>query len=84
MAALVGCSADPEATPPLRLVRNDPTNLALRGLTDEVQAGFTRGDVLFAQEYLPSQGLGPGYIRTSCASRHARDGRGPGLGERAI
>jgi CxxC motif-containing protein (DUF1111 family) len=84
LAALVGCSGDPEATPPLRLVREDPTNLPLRGLTDEEQAGFTRGDVLFDREYLPSQGLGPVYIRTSCASCHARDGRGPGLVERAI
>lgn len=80
----VGCGAEPDAAPTWRLVREDPTDLPLRGLTDAEQEVFDRGDVLFEREYRRSQGLGPVFIRASCGSCHAKDARGPGFVERAV
>lgn len=62
----------------------DPTNLPLAGLTDDEQARFDRGDVLFEQEFRPVQGLGPVYIRAACVRCHVDDARGPGAVERVV
>ena len=78
------CGAGVDGPAPLRLVLDDPTDAPMRGLSADEQAGFDRGDALFARQYLPTQGLGPVFVRASCASCHARDGRGPGFVERAI
>lgn len=72
---LVACAQEQ----PLRVVREDPTNLPLRGLSAEEQAAFDRGDVLFERVYRETQGLGPLYIRASCASCHQDDAKGPGF-----
>lgn len=82
--SIAGCGGEPTAEPVWRLVREDPTDLPLRGLTDAEQEVFDRGDVLFEREYRASQGLGPVFIRASCASCHAGDGRGPGFVERVV
>jgi len=76
-AALVpaGCADD---VPPLEVVRDDPSDNPLRGLSDEEMARFDLGDALFEMRFLESQGLGPLYIRQACASCHAGDARGPG------
>ncbi len=84
LAALSGCGEAPGPATPLRVVREDPTDVPMRGLSPDEQSGFDRGDVFFARQYLPSQGLGPLYVRASCASCHASDSRGPGFVERAI
>ena len=79
-----GCGEAPGPATPWRVVREDPTDVPMRGLSPEEQSGFDRGDVLFARQYLPSQGLGPLFVRSSCESCHASDSRGPGFVERAI
>jgi CxxC motif-containing protein (DUF1111 family) len=81
--AATGCGGG-DGPAPLRLVLDDPTDAPMRGLSADEQAGFDRGDALFARQYLPTQGLGPVFVRASCASCHAADGRGPGFVERAI
>ncbi|MDP3274627.1 MAG: di-heme oxidoredictase family protein [Deltaproteobacteria bacterium] len=74
--SLSGCA------PPLMLVGADPTNLPVTMLNAEQSQQFDRGDALFEHAFAPSEGLGPVYIRPSCASCHARDGRGPGVVQR--
>lgn len=70
------CAADPLAD--LILVGVDPSDAPIAGLSAEWLDRFADGDALFDAPYLESQGLGPAYIRPSCASCHADDGRGPG------
>jgi CxxC motif-containing protein (DUF1111 family) len=41
------------------------------GLTEEELASFERGKALFTKRFKPSEGLGPLYNATSCASCHA-------------
>lgn len=41
------------------------------GLTDAEAAAFLRGKVLFEKRFQPSEGLGPLYNATSCASCHS-------------
>lgn len=80
-AALAGCAGDAGDEDPLAgltLVSEDPSDNPLPGLDDDWKARFARGDVNFEAIFLPSQGLGPVYIRHSCASCHADDARGPG------
>ncbi|MEW5849114.1 MAG: di-heme oxidoredictase family protein [Myxococcota bacterium] len=79
----LACSAPPEPSSAddagaLRLVREDPTDSPLAGLTDEQLAVFAEGDVLFEDPLRESQGLGPLFIRRSCGSCHADDAKGPG------
>ena len=61
------------------LVRADFADRPLPDLDDEWRARFDAGDALFEHRYYPAQGLGPVYIRASCASCHENDGRGPGI-----
>jgi CxxC motif-containing protein (DUF1111 family) len=68
--------------PALRVVADDRTDLPVPMLTEAQQAQFDRGDALFERPFRASEGLGPVYIRASCASCHADDGRGPGSVER--
>jgi CxxC motif-containing protein (DUF1111 family) len=68
--------------PELRVVGEDRTDLPVPLLTEAQRAQFDRGDELFERPFRVSEGLGPVYIRASCASCHADDGRGPGSVER--
>jgi CxxC motif-containing protein (DUF1111 family) len=64
---------------PARIVKIDRSDMpAARANADE-HAAFARGDVLFESTFRASDGLGPLYIRDSCVSCHAGDGRGPGV-----
>ncbi len=45
---------------------------------------FLDGDAKFETPFLETQGLGPVYIRTSCAACHASDGRGPGTVKKMV
>lgn len=83
-ALVAGCGGSDPTTPPLRVVRDDPSGVPMAGLTAAEEEVFDRGDALFAHEYRATQGLGPLYIRASCESCHGSDGRGPGFVERAI
>jgi CxxC motif-containing protein (DUF1111 family) len=50
----------------------------LPGISEEERALFDLGDAAFETPFRPAQGLGPVYIRHSCNSCHAADGKGPG------
>ncbi|MFO0561959.1 MAG: di-heme oxidoredictase family protein [Polyangiales bacterium] len=51
-------------------------------MTAAQRAQFDEGDALFERPFRASEGLGPVYIRASCAACHAGDGRGPGSVQR--
>lgn len=70
-------SGDPLAG--LQIVTDDPTDAPVEGLDDDWLDRFFEGDVYFEQPFRESDGLGPNYIRQSCASCHADDARGPGV-----
>jgi CxxC motif-containing protein (DUF1111 family) len=80
---LAGCtSSDP--LDGLTIVGDDPSDLAIEGVGDEWLARFDAGDASFELAYRESQGLGPLYIRQSCASCHEDDGRGPGAVQKMV
>ncbi len=66
---------DPEPTP-TRTALGDP----LPGLTPTELAAFERGRVLFSKRFTPSEGVGPLYNATSCASCHSTPEPGGGAG----
>jgi CxxC motif-containing protein (DUF1111 family) len=68
----------PAASTDLIVVMEDPTGNHLKGLKEPWLGRFQKGDTIFDKIYLPSQGLGPVYIRHSCASCHTNDSKGPG------
>jgi CxxC motif-containing protein (DUF1111 family) len=51
----------------------------LAGISDELEATFNDGDLLFSTPLRRADGLGPLYTRSACASCHAEAIRGPGL-----
>ena len=78
-ACLAACGAEHTGEPGLSLVTEDPTDQPLRTATAAQLASFRQGDELFEITFRESDGLGPLYIRTSCAACHASGGKGPGL-----
>lgn len=62
----------------LVVVGDDPSDQPLPDLDDEWSARFLEGDAAFDVLFRESMGLGPAYIRTSCAACHDGDARGPG------
>ena len=64
--------------PGLTVVKEDPSDLPLSGLSDDDRQRFDDGDTLFELPFRAGMGLGPLYIRSSCAACHADDARGPG------
>ncbi len=75
-----GCvDVAPAAEPAAVLIREDNSDDPLAGLSPELQKAFDDGDSFFEARMFPAQGLGPVYIRTSCTSCHAGDGKGPGF-----
>ena len=62
----------------LVIVAADPADQPLGGLEGEALDRFFRGDGIFDLAFRRPDGLGPLYIRTSCAACHAGGGRGPG------
>jgi CxxC motif-containing protein (DUF1111 family) len=73
---LFGCGEGPASN--LIIVTEDPIGLPIAGLDAERMARFDDGDAAFEATFRLAQGLGPLYIRPSCASCHAGDGKGPG------
>ncbi|HKP62391.1 MAG TPA: di-heme oxidoredictase family protein [Polyangiales bacterium] len=75
----MSCSSEaPDKLGKLKLVSADPSDLRLAGLSEEWTDRFFQGDALFERPFSDALGLGPVYIRQSCNSCHAGDGRGPG------
>ena len=80
LSALVACSdgAGDSADSDLDIVGLDNPGNPIPDLPDDWQTRFLDGDAKFETPFLDTQGLGPVFIRTSCAACHASDGRGPG------
>ena len=57
---------------------DDPSDRPLEGLDEVWSERFLAGDAAFDVLFRESMGLGPAYIRTSCAACHDGDARGPG------
>jgi CxxC motif-containing protein (DUF1111 family) len=57
----------------------DRASAPLLALAEEELARFKQGDALFEAVVRASDGLGPLYVRDSCAACHVEDGRGPGF-----
>lgn len=84
---LLGCSSESPAGGLLADAGadGDPATLVnafdvpIDGLPAADTKGFDDGDQLFGLAFRPADGLGPLFIRTSCAACHAEGGRGPGL-----
>lgn len=76
--AVVGCasSADVPSQPGSSV---DRAGLPLRGASEAELRNFREGDALFEATVRESDGLGPLYVRDSCAACHQGDGRGPGF-----
>lgn len=68
----------------LTIVKDDLPDLPLAGLDDHWEERFARGDATFDQVFRATQGLGPVYIRQSCASCHTDDARGPGAARKMV
>jgi CxxC motif-containing protein (DUF1111 family) len=77
-AAVPDLSAAEAGAPDLHIVSEDPSDQPLRGLAGDQLTRFVRGDELFGTAFRLPDGLGPLYIRTSCAACHVEGGRGPG------
>lgn len=80
--ALLVTACGPSPVDPLdglTIVRADPPDRPLTGLEGTLLDRFHEGDADFEAVFRDTQGLGPNYIRFSCASCHADDGRGPGV-----
>src|SRR4051794_10662317 len=75
---LVGCAggADAPSGPAMRV---DRPGLPLQGASEAELRSFREGDALFEVTVRESDGLGPLYVRDSCAACHQGDGRGPGF-----
>jgi CxxC motif-containing protein (DUF1111 family) len=77
-SVLGACGSGPE------LVGDDLTDLPLPGLDATWLDRFFEGDRLFEVTFTPADGLGPLFIRQSCAACHEAGGRGPGFVEKLV
>ncbi len=62
----------------IEVIRADPSDAPLKGLSAEQRARFLAGDTKFDEAARTSQGLGPLFIRSRCSACHEDDTRGPG------
>jgi CxxC motif-containing protein (DUF1111 family) len=83
-ALAVACAAADDPLAGLQVVSNDPSDASISGLDAAWSDRFSDGDALFDAPFRTSTGLGPVYIRHSCASCHADDARGPGVVEKFV
>lgn len=74
---LLACDAESGAEPQA-WVTEDAVGMPLAGLDPQWQERFDAGDAEFERPFREADGLGPVYIRQSCASCHQDDLRGPG------
>jgi CxxC motif-containing protein (DUF1111 family) len=85
IAALTdGGAVSSDAGPPdlFTEIENPETDQPLVGLPRAALDVFHEGDRLFGRSFRPADGLGPLYIRPSCAACHQGAGSGPGLVEK--
>ncbi|MBX5482263.1 MAG: hypothetical protein IRZ16_10570 [Myxococcaceae bacterium] len=79
-ALFLGCGPMPDDG--RKLVTDEALDTPLRGVTEAERAAFFAGDATFDAMYRPVDGLGPLYIRGSCASCHEEATNGPGVVEK--
>ena len=72
---LLGCAGTSDKP----RARVDKPGLPLTAASEDDLARFRDGDALFEATVRESDGLGPLYVRDSCAACHQGDGRGPGF-----
>lgn len=81
-AWVAGCDGGGDGSPDplagLTVVEASRSDVPIAALSSAWMERFASGDVRFEAVHRPANGLGPVYIRHSCASCHAADGRGPG------
>ncbi|HTN82726.1 MAG TPA: hypothetical protein VL242_03550, partial [Sorangium sp.] len=85
----VGCggespSEDPDPLAGIQLIGDDLSDIPLHGSSREQVARFKDGDALFDFVFRERDGLGPLYIRTSCAGCHEGAARGPGAVQKMV
>ncbi|WP_437931882.1 di-heme oxidoredictase family protein [Sorangium sp. So ce291] len=85
----VGCggespSDDPDPLAGIQLIGDDLSDIPLHGSSREQVARFKDGDALFDFIFRERDGLGPLYIRTSCAGCHEGAARGPGAVQKMV
>lgn len=83
LLGMVGCGSGVDA-PPFQVVEDKALDRPLFGATEAELDRFADGDLLFDVPYREADGLGPLYIRTSCASCHGEGARGPGGAEKMV
>lgn len=78
--ALGACSSAAPGDPlaGVTIVGDDPSDVPLEGASAAERDRFAAGDARFDTVYREADGLGPLYIRQSCASCHEGAARGPG------
>src|SRR5690349_13937046 len=84
---IVGCGGEPAAADPLLglpLIGEDLSDIPLHGASAEQVARFKEGDALFDFVFRERDGLGPLYIRSSCAGCHEGAARGPGAVQKMV
>ncbi|WP_104987351.1 di-heme oxidoredictase family protein [Sorangium cellulosum] len=84
---LVGCGSESVPDDPLaglQLIGDDLSDIPLKGSSAEQVARFKEGDALFDFVFRERDGLGPLYIRTSCAGCHEGAARGPGAVQKMV
>ena len=78
----LGCSsgssvdASSDAAPS---AQQNAADLPIDGVSATMATDFAKGDRLFELPFRPADGLGPLFVRTSCAACHDGAARGPGL-----
>ncbi|MGK3983165.1 di-heme oxidoredictase family protein [Sorangium sp. So ce136] len=85
----VGCggespSDDLDPLAGIQLIGDDLSDIPLHGSSREQVARFKDGDALFDFVFRERDGLGPLYIRTSCAGCHEGAARGPGAVQKMV
>jgi CxxC motif-containing protein (DUF1111 family) len=78
LTALAACGGELDAADGLLRVRDDRTDLPLATLSPAWRERFDAGDDGFEQVFRGEDGLGPVYIRNSCAACHQKGGKGAG------
>ncbi len=84
VGAITGCDSVADAPPDVPRTLLEAFDVPLDGLSSADIARFNDGDTLFGIPFRPIDGLGPLFIRSSCASCHAEAGRGPGLVQKMV
>jgi CxxC motif-containing protein (DUF1111 family) len=80
-ALLASCATD-DGEPPSTIL--NAVDVPLDGLSADDIAKFDDGDALFGLPFRASDGLGPLFIRSSCASCHQEGLRGAGLVQKMV